>query len=206
MGFALAMPSALAMVSAGAGLAGAGISGYGAYESGQAQSQSASYQSQVAKNNALIAEQNAAQEAQAGSAKEAAEGMKTRAAVGEIKAAQGASNIDVNSGSAASVRSSAAALGAQDLMTLRSNTAKAVYGYETQAVSDTAQSQLLQTESKQAAVGGDIGALGTFLSGASSVGSKWAPWLSGSTPPSPLANLRPGTYDWLSTNPGPGVY
>lgn len=159
-----------------AGLAGSAIQGIGAYEQGQAASESAAYQAQVAKNNALVERYNAAQEAQSGAAQEANQGLKNSAQVGQVKAAQGASNIDVNSGSAANVRAAAAALGAEDLMTIRSNTAKKVYGYEVAATGDTAQAGLLESESKQAAIGGDIGALGTFLSGASSVGARYAQW------------------------------
>lgn len=170
------------------GVAGAGISGFGAYEKGQseqqqfdAQAANADYQSQVAANNALIANQNVAMTEQAGVAKEAAQGMKTAASVGTIKAAQGASGIDVNTGSAAQVREAAAELGAQDALTIRSNTAREAYGYEVASTSDTASSKLLTSEAGQAreagdnaAEAGDISALGTFLSGASSVGSKYS--------------------------------
>ncbi len=164
----------LATAAAVTGVAGAGVSAFGAYESGQAKAASANYQAQVAKNNAMIARQNAVWEAQSGVAKESAQGMKTAASAGAAKAAQGASGIDVNTGSAANVRQAIAKLGAVDIGTQRSNTAKAVYGYEVAATSDTAQSQLLEAEGKQAGIAGDISALGTFLTGASSVGSKWA--------------------------------
>jgi hypothetical protein len=159
-----------------AGIAGAGISAYGAYEGAQANAASAAYQSQVAKNNALIANQNAAWAAQAGSAKEAAQGMKNAAAVGSLKAKQAASGIDVNSGSSANVAAAASELGELDLMTTRSNAARDVYGYEVQSTSDTAQSQLLQSQSQNYSNMAPLSALGTFLSGASSVGGKYAGW------------------------------
>jgi len=158
----------------GMGVAGAGISALGAYNQGQAQGANADYQSQVAANNAMIARQNIGITEASGAAKEAAEGMKTRASVGAIKAAQGASNIDVNTGSAAAVRQAAGKLGALDALTIRSNTAREAYGYDVAATSDTAESQLLKGEAGQARQAGDISALGTFLSGASSVGQKFA--------------------------------
>lgn len=167
MGFA-------APIMAIAGIAGAGISAMGAEQAGQAQSADAAYQSQVAKNNAAIAQQNESWVSASGASKEAAEGMKTRAAVGQIKAAQGANNIDPNTGSAAAVSAGAAEMGDLDAMTIRSNTSREAYGYAVQSESDQAQSQLLAAESSQASEGGDISALGTFLNGASSVGSKWA--------------------------------
>jgi len=73
-------------------------------------------------------------------------------------------------------------LGALDALTIRSNTARAVYGYEVQESNDLAQSQLLESEAKQAREAGDLSALGTFLSGASSVGAKYAPLQSGNSP------------------------
>lgn len=164
----------LPLVALGIGAVGAGVSAYGTYEKGQADSAAATYQSQVAANNAAIDRQNIALTEASGAAKEATQGMKTAAAVGSIKAGQGASGIDVNTGSAANVRSAAGKLGALDALTIRSNTAREAYGYEVQETSDTANSQLLQSEASQAKTAGDIGALGTFLTGASSVGSKYA--------------------------------
>ena len=184
MGFA-----ALAPVFAGAGIAGAGISAIGSYESGQATAAAADYQSQVAANNAMIARQNASMTEASGAAKEAAQGMKTRAVVGSTKAAQGANNVDVNTGSNAAVRQSEVKLGALDALTIRSNTAREAFGYEVAATSDTAQSQLLHQEAGQARTAGDISALGTFLSGASSVGQKYAGMQLGSTTPGQPLNL-----------------
>jgi membrane protein involved in colicin uptake len=170
------MPSvSLPTAVAGAGLVGAGLSSYGAYEGGQATAASANYQAQVAANNAKIAQENAQMEAASGASKEAAQGMKTAATAATAKAAQGASGIDVNTGSAANVRQAIGKLGALDALTIRSNTARSVYGYEVAATSDTAQSQLLEMQASQAQSAGDISALGTFLSGASSVGAKFAP-------------------------------
>jgi hypothetical protein len=185
LGATLAAGAGAALPSIGtaatvAGLAGGGISAFGAYEGGKARAASADYQAQVAKNNAMIARQNASWEAASGAAKESAQGMKTAASAGTAKAAQGASGIDVNTGSAANVRGAIAKLGALDALTIRSNTARAVYGYEVAATSDEAESKLLSAEAKQAGTAGDISALGTFLSSASSVGSKYASMQTGS--------------------------
>jgi hypothetical protein len=168
MGFLMAAP-----VLAGIGLAGAGVSAFGAYEQAQAQAENAQYQAQVAQNNAAIARANAALTEASGAAKEAAQGMKTASTVGQTKATQAASGIDVNTGSAADVRLAESKLGALDALTIRSNTAREAYGYEVAATSDIAESQLLETEASQAKEAGDISALGTFLTGASSVGLKF---------------------------------
>ena len=164
-----------------AGIAGAGLSAYGAYEGAEANAAAANYQAQVARNNAQIAQENGVMTAQAGAAKEAAQGMKNAAMVGRLKAAQGASGIDLDTGSSADVSASASELGELDLGTTRSNTAKDVYGYEVAATGDIAQTQLLQSESSNFSAMAPVSALGTFLTGASSVGSKFASFGGGSS-------------------------
>ncbi len=176
MGFLMAGP-----VLAGLGIAGAGVSAFGAYETGQANAANANYQAQVARNNALIANENVALAGETGAAREAAQGMKTASSVGQMKAATAASGIDVNTGSAAAVRTAAAKLGALDALTIRSNTAREAYGYEVASVSDTAEAELLTSEASRAQTAGDIGALGTFLTGASSVGGRFANWQLGNS-------------------------
>src|SRR5438105_13935949 len=86
------------------GLAGSAVSAFGAYEAGTAQSQAAAYQAQVAQNNAQIARQNANLEIASGEQQTTIAGLRTRAAVGQEKASQGAAGVDVNKGSAVDVR------------------------------------------------------------------------------------------------------
>jgi hypothetical protein len=157
-----------------AGVAGAAISAVGSYDSMEASSKNAAYQAQVAQNNATIAMKNAGMDTQAGEIGAANQGLKTRAAVGKTLAGQGASGVDVNTGSAPKVRAAEAELGTMDALTIRSNAAKKAYADTVAATSDTAESQLLQTESSQAADAAPISALGTFLSGASSAGGAYA--------------------------------
>jgi hypothetical protein len=168
-----ALMAPLALVG---GLAGAGISAAGQYGSMQAQSANAAYQAQVAAMNSKIALSNAAMATQSGEISAANQGMKTRSAVGSIQAAQGASGVDVNSGSAPKVRAAAAEVGTMDALTIRSNAAKQAYGYQVAATGDTAESQLLESESQQASAAAPIGALGSFLSSASSVGNTYSKW------------------------------
>jgi len=163
-------PVSLAVV----GTAGALVKGAGDLEAGQAKSAADAYQAQVAANNAKIAQQDARFDIQAGETAGFNRGMKTRAAVGQEKAAQGASGIDVNTGSAVATRSGEAEVGMLDALTIRSNAAKQAYAKEVEATSDTAQGQLLQTESQQDLEAGEFGAAGDLLSGATTVGGNWA--------------------------------
>lgn len=129
-----------------AGLASSGLSAYSSVQQGKQAATAANYNASVAANNAQIATQNATVAGQVGAEQTAIEQQKTRAAIGGIKAAQAASGIDVNSESAVDVRSSAEELGQLNAITVRSNAARTAYGYQTQAQSDTSQSQLDQQE------------------------------------------------------------
>lgn len=141
----------------------AGVSAYGAVSSANAQSSAAKYQAQVAQNNAQIASQNAAWASQAGETQAAAKEMETRAKIGGIKASQAAAGVDVNSGSAVDVRSSASELGELDAINIRSNAARTAYGYTNQTVSDENQSQLDQYTASNAESAGYINAGATVL-------------------------------------------
>lgn len=166
--------SSLATIGTIASVASAGIGAFGAIRQGQAASESASYQSTIAANNAKIATQNASFQGAEGDANAAAKELQTRGKVGAITAAQGANGLDVNSGSAVDVRQSAAELGQLDAMTIRSNAARAAYGYQTQATSDQAQSALDKSTAKNDATAGYISGAGTLLSGAGSAALRYA--------------------------------
>lgn len=176
------------MIGAISGIAGTGISAVGALEAGQAQAANASYQAQVARNNAQVAQQNAAWTTQSGEAQAAAQGQKSRAAVGSLVAAQGANNIDVNTGSAAEVKTGAQEMANLDTKTTMSNAARSAYGYEVAATSNTAQAGLYSQEAGQASTGGAISSLGSFLSGISSVGANWEKYQNPPPPGAPSAS------------------
>jgi hypothetical protein len=161
------MGAAIAPLAVGGQLLGGAISGLGAMESGQAQQNAANYQAQVAQINAGIAKQNATMEMAAGETAANTVSMKTRAAVGKTMAGQAASGIDVNSGSFVDARASEAELGMLDALTTRANAARGAYGYEVQATSDIAQSQLDIMQGQQAKEAGEISGIGSLISGAS---------------------------------------
>ena len=114
---------------------------------------------------------------QAGETAATNKGLATRAKVGQEQAQQGAAGIDVNTGSAPAVRAGTQEVGMLDALTIRSNAAKQAYGQEVAATSATAQSQLDTATSQQASTAGEIGAAGTLLSGASTVGGGYAKYL-----------------------------
>lgn len=160
-----------------AGGIGAATSAVGAISQGEATGNEAKYQAQIATNNAQIAKQNAQYSAEAGSEQATIEGLKSANAGGRIKASQAANNVDVNSGSALKVQQGQRQAGYLDTLTAENNALLQAYGYKATAASDTAQAALDTQESEEAPIAGDIGAAGSLLGNASSLGFKWGPML-----------------------------
>ena len=167
------MPS-FAAVGAIAAVAGTVVSAVGAQQSAAAQKKAADYQAQVAANNATIANQNARYATQSGQAAATTQSLRNRAAIGALTASLAADNVDVNTGSAADVRTTQRELGQLDVETTVNNAALTAYGYKAQASGYTGQSALASAEASQAGTAGNIASAGDLLSGASSLGLKWA--------------------------------
>ncbi len=149
------------------------VSAIGSYQGMEAKSANAAYQAQIARNNATIAERNANMDLQSGETAAVNRGLKLRAQAGAQLAAQGASGVDVNTGSAVNARKATAELGTLDVATIRSDTAKKVYADETQASNYQAQSGLLQQQSEEADDMAPVAALSSALSSASSLGGPY---------------------------------
>ena len=140
-------------------LAGTGISALGQMQQGKAASAAAKY-------NATMATQNANLAGQVGEQNVANEQMKTRAQAGAIMANEAAKGVDVNSGSAVGVHSSAAALGELNALTIRSQAAQQAYGYQSQAAID-------KSTAANDTTAGDINAAGTAFKGLGEVGMQY---------------------------------
>ncbi len=167
------MAETLAVVSLVGGVLGTGVSAIGAYSAAQSQAAQARYQSVVAQNNAIIAGQKATHAAQAGEAAAYDQGLKGRAAVGAVAAQAAASGVDANSGSAAD-----AAVGQREIALLntervRDNSLQAVYGYRVEGANFMGESGLLNSKARQLSANAIPAALGTLLSGSSSVASDY---------------------------------
>lgn len=172
---ASALPAA-GTVLAGASLAGTAISGLGALQQSKAASASAGYNAEVAANNAKIATQNSQFAGAEGEQNVAASAAKTRAAVGATIANQGASGIDVNSGSALDTRESEAKLGMLNTLNIRSQAARQAYGYSTEATAFTGQQALQKLQQSSDQTGGYLNAGSTVLGGIGKA-SQYTNWL-----------------------------
>jgi|SRR5882672_1277196 len=131
------------------------------------------YQAQVAQMNAEIAKRNAAYEGALGEVQAQQQGMKTRAVISQTRATQGASGLDVNTGSGAKVRESELQLGQYDQQIIRSNAARRAYGFEVEAAGDIAQAGAYRAAGANSMTAGLLGAFTSILGAGGSFASKW---------------------------------
>lgn len=154
---------------AGGGLMGA----IGSIMGGNAQNAMYQYQAGVAMLNKKVADQNAAWAVQAGDISAEEKGLAGAQEIATTKVGQAASGLDINTGSAARVRSDQASVSEYDQNIIRWDAAKKAYGYEVQGTMDVAQSQIDIAAGKNAKVAGEIGAVSSVLGATAGVSSKW---------------------------------
>jgi hypothetical protein len=141
----------------------------------------ARYQSGVALANARIARENKEYEIYAGEKEAGVYGMKAAQRKGSLVAQQGASGIDVNSGSSEDVQKSQDYVTSLDLRQIRENAGRRAYGYEVQAYGEEQQAKmserqanLYDMQAKSAQKAGKLKVIGSLISGVTGVASKWS--------------------------------
>ena len=115
------MATAIGAIGLGSSVAGGILSAFGAKRSADAQAQMYSYQAQVARYNAQIDQQNSSYALKVGEQQTTNYALKARQQEGQIRAAQGASGVDVNSGSSTVVQQSQRKIAGMDMDTIRAN-------------------------------------------------------------------------------------
>lgn len=171
------MGAVLPFAAAGLSILGT-IQGFmGQKAQAKAAANQAKYNSAVAENNALIAQRNASLAAQEGNAALETQLMENRAKIGAIKAAQAASGVNINTGSAVDVRSSAAETGQLSALNIRSNAIRKAYGYQQDAADYKTQAGLYDTQAHNEKVAGNINARTTLLGGLSDTAMNFSNYL-----------------------------
>lgn len=162
-----------AAIGVGSTLAAGGIKAYGDILGGNAQSQMYQYQAGIARMNSQIAQQNANYAMQKGEVEALKSGMKTGQEIGQIKATQAASGLDVNRGSAVAVRTSQQAVGDYNEALIRSKAAREAYGFRVGGLMDQEQARMDEFAAKNAKTASYLSAAGSILGAAGSVSGKW---------------------------------
>lgn len=183
---ALIIGSVATVAGVGIAVSGQHAAAQGALVQGQAQADASRYQAQVARNNAQTAENNAQYVLRSGETDTLNQNLKGRSRLGNVKAEQAASGVDINTGSAVKVRSGEAMAARQDVLTTKSNAEQKAYGYRTTATSEEAQAGLDDRAASAALKGAQITAsgakyaeAGTILGGVSSLANKWGGYTGG---------------------------
>ncbi len=191
------MDMGLSEIAMAASIGSSVVSGIGAIQQSQASAASAGYNAKIAAQNAQIQTQNADFAASVGEQNVAKQGAENKARLAATLAAQGASGVDVNTGSSVNVRESEAKLGMLDALTIRSNAAKQAYGYQVGAASDVAQAGLYRSQQKADKTAGYFSAGANVLGGVGQA-AQYSSWLNKTSP-----------FPWQSpgnVNPSGGTY
>lgn len=167
------MAEAMAVVGIGATIAGGITQAAGAQAAGQAALQQNNYQAGVAEINSKIAKQNADYARNQGEIQATQYGIKSAQRQGAIRAGQGASGVDVNTGTAVDVRESQKKVSDMDLAQIRLNASKTAYDFDAQAVGFDNQATLYKMAGANAVVAANYSATASILGTVSSVSSKW---------------------------------
>lgn len=191
-GFGFTDAATAAQGSLQQGATSTALSGVSDVLSGVGGMQQYNYRAQVATNNAAIEKANADATLAAGQVEESNSKLHTGMTMAAQKAAQAANGVQVNMGSAAEVRQSTANVGAIDAAMIHYNAARAAFGQQAQAANYAAQAALDKKAGVGALTEGLFKAGSSVLSGASSLGQKYAGYkLSGATT---LTDPLEGTY------------
>lgn len=168
-----------------------------AQKSAANQAAALNFKARIAENNAVAAEQNAEHAMQAGQAQAETQSLKNRAAMGHILARQGASGVDVNTGSAVDVREGAREAGVLDVENVIHNAQLQAYGYRSHAENFRNQGQLYGMESGFAIDEGNTASKVALLKGASSIAGAYGGGAAGAAAGSQMASpSKTWSPDW----------
>lgn len=162
---------------AGVSMAGSAASGllgaFGASQGAEAKAGMYSYQAGISRMNERFSKWNAKEAVRTGDLQAVQLGMKQRQQLGQIAAGQGASGIDMGSGTSVKVRESQEAVNRMDQGILRRNTQKKAYAHQIEATGHDAQAKLYDQAAVNSIEEGKIAAWQSLIGGATSVSSKW---------------------------------
>lgn len=156
------------------GIIGASVGAYSAIQAGQAQKAAADYQAQVAANNATIAGMNANAAISEGNQKLQAAQEQAAQHQGMIRAAFGASGVDLDSGSALRDQQGVAEVDSLNQATITSNAARSAWNFRNQGEDASASEELDMEKGNDAATAGYMSGFSTLISGAGTTASNYA--------------------------------
>lgn len=161
----------------GVGIAGAALGGlvgaFGSIQSGNAAAAASTYKAGVAQLNKQINLTNANWALESGDVKGMEAGLEAGQKISETKAVQSASGFDVTTGTNQAVRDTQTKAAQFDQNVISWDASKTAWGFESKAETDTAEANLDTMAASTQKTAGEIGAVSSFLGGATSVAAKW---------------------------------
>ena len=128
--------------------------------SGEASARGYEFDAAIERRNSLIKSQDADYVRAVGEIEQTKAGLAGKAKMGAIRAAQGASNLDVNSGSAAQVQASQRDINIYEQKTIAANAGRAAFGLDSEAAMLMAQSAMSEISAANARKTGELAAKG----------------------------------------------
>ena len=156
------MGAPVAVVTAGAALAGAAVGAVSKYRAGQ-------FNAQVARNNAQLAEWQRSDALQRGAFAAGAVRARGSAAAAAARARMASSGVDPTVGSAANVLAGQQVAIEQDVAMVQANALREAWGYENQAQDYRARSRMAREAGILGAIGTGVGGVGSAISAYGSV-------------------------------------
>lgn len=154
---------------------------YSSIAQGNAQAAAAKYNAEMQAQNARIAEEQAQAAKTQGEAQKTAIQLKLAAMKGSARTGYAASNVALGAGSPVDYEVDLADRAAMDMDTIDYNTDLDAWKYRVQATDYRNQSTLMEAKASNAKSAGTMGAVGSLLSGASSVAGAYYAKNSGTT-------------------------
>jgi hypothetical protein len=169
-----AIPLIAAGISAATAVAGTAVAVNSSEQQAKAQANAADYNAAVAKNNADLAAQNAETTLQQGDIAQQRDYQEGAQRMGAIRAAMGANDVQLNSGSALALQSDQARTTQQNVQATGYNSLVQAVGLRNQAIDYGSQAGMDTAEATNDTTAGNTRALSSIIGGASSVSGKWA--------------------------------
>lgn len=169
------------------GTAGALISGFNAYSQNQAAGKAAEYQGDIYRQNAVIAQNNAVNERQAGINEARKIQLQTASNIATQKTAMAASGVDVTAGSALDLLDTTKYFGEMDALTTKTNAGYRASAYEAQGQDFLTQAGVSSEVAKNYRNSSLLSGLGTSMTGLGQVNSSWYSWNKGTNALTPKA-------------------
>lgn len=150
-------------------IASLAVSAYSAVQQQRAQNAAAEYNRKVQLNNAQIAEMRAKSVEERGAVQEKQLRLQIAQKKGQQRSALAASGVVVDEGTALEILEDTAALGEEDALTLRHNTAMEAWGLRTQRFAFESQAELAGAQKSSAALAGTSSLLANVPSAYSNI-------------------------------------